>query len=178
MTIAGRINRWLAQLRSTRGPALLARLTILAAGAVALSVEVAQPWDAMDAAVVLTVLVLPAAALAPDSPAPLGFVLLAVLGWLGRGPATPGWPLVEVTLALLVLHLAAAFAGQFPAEAEVSGAVLRRWLPAATTAAAVTLVVAGLAGVLRGSGVEGSLSVTVAALLGTSVVLWLVARPG
>jgi len=178
MTTASRINRSLAWLRAARGPALLARGTILLAGAVALLVEVAQPWDAMDAVVLVTVVVLPLAVLAPDSPAPLGFVVLIVLGWLSRAPSAPGWPVVEVALALLVLHLAAAFAGQFPADADTGGAVLRRWLPAATTAGVLTVVVAGLGGVLRGSGVEGSLGVTVAALLGLSAVLWLVARSG
>lgn len=175
MAVAARINRWLAQLRAARGPALLARLTILAAGLVAFVAEVAAPWDAMDLLVVLATITLPLAVLAPDSPAPLAYVLFVVLDWLGRAPATPGWTAVQVALALLVLHLAAAFAAQFPAEAEVSGPVLRGWLPAATTAVLVTLVVAGVSGVLRGTGVEGSLTVTVAALLGTTAVLWLIA---
>jgi hypothetical protein len=78
-------------------------------------------------------------------------------------------------VALVVVHLAAAFAGQLPSYARVHPAALRRWwLP---TAIAVLLVpVVALAGALvRGADVPGSLVVTVAAMALATATIWFAA---
>jgi hypothetical protein len=174
--LAVRINRWLAQLRAVRPTALLARSVILLAGVFALGFSVSRPWDALDATVLIAALGLLLAVGAPDSPAPLLFMAATAAGWLARGPVGATWSVLILAVTLLVMHLACAFAAQFPAYAVVSGRVLAGWLPAATVAGLVTALVAGAGAVIRGTEVEGSLTVTVAALAGITLIVWLIAR--
>lgn len=171
-----RINRWLLRLRAARAAAVLVRLLILAAGLVALLLTTSRSWDALDGAVWIAVVALPLAMAMPDSFAPLVFVGSMAAGWLARGPIGVSWSVLALALLLGVVHLGCAFGAQFPAYAVVQGRILARWWPAATVAGIVTVLVAGLGGVIRGTAVEGSLAVTVAALTGTALVIWLVSR--
>lgn len=174
--LAAWINRWLARIRAARAAAVLTRLIILLAGLVALGVEAGQAWDALDLALVIGAAGLLMSVGAPDSPGPLVFMVAMAAGWLARGPVSSGWPVLTLAITLLVVHLACAFAAQFPAYAVVEPTVLSSWLPAAMIAATVTALVAGLAGVIRGTGIEGSLTVTVGALAGTTLLIWLISR--
>jgi hypothetical protein len=176
--LAAWINRWLARIRAARAAAVLTRLVILLAGLFAIGVEASQPWDALDLALIVAVVGLLLSVGAPDTPAPLIFIAAVAVGWLTRGPVTGGWPVLIVTLSLLVVHLACAFAAQFPSYAAVEPAVLSTWLPVATVAGFVAALVTGLTSIIRGTAIEGSLAVTVAALAGTASVVWLVSRDG
>lgn len=171
-----RINRWLLTIYSTRSAAVLSRLVILAAGLAALLLMVSRSWDALDGFVWIAVVALPLAVAMPDSFAPLVFVGAMAAGWIARGPVGVSWPVLAVALLLGVVHLGAAFGAQFPGYAVVDGRTLSSWWPAAVVAGIVTVLVAGVGGVIRGTAVEGSLAVTVAALTGTAVVIWLVSR--
>ncbi len=174
--LAIRINRWLVQLRTAGLPAVLVRLVILTAGVVALVLMTSQSWDAPNGAIWIAVAALPIAAAVPDSFAPLVFISVMAAGWLVRGPVAVTWPVLAFALLLAVVHLGCAFGAQFPAYAVLQGRVLARWWPAALVAGAVTVLVAGAGGVIRGTDVEGSLTVTVAALGGTALLVWLLSR--
>lgn len=174
--LAIRINRWLAQLRAAGPPAVLVRLVILTAGLVALVLMTSRSWDVPDGAIWIAIVALPVAVAVPDSFAPLVFVAVMAAGWLAGGPVSVTWPVLAFALLLAVVHLGCAFGAQFPAYAVVQGRVLARWWPAALVAGVVTVLVAGAGGVIRGTEVEGSLTVTVAALGGTALLVWLLSR--
>jgi hypothetical protein len=78
-------------------------------------------------------------------------------------------------IALLVVHLASAFAAQIPSYGKVGPRVLRRWLLPATIAALVGPVVAIAAALVRGADVPGSLLVTVGALAAATAAVWFAA---
>jgi hypothetical protein len=174
--LAFRINRWLVQLRAARPAAVLVRLVILVAGLVALLLMTSRSWDALDGAIWIAIVALPLAVALPDSFGPLVFVGSMAAGWLLRGPIGVSWAVLGFALLLAVVHLGSAFGAQFPAYAVVQGRVLGRWLPAGIVAGVVTVLVAGAGGVIRGTAVEGSLTVTVAALAGTALLIWLLSR--
>jgi len=107
---------------------------------------------------------------------PLGQRLFVVaLGWLLRGPAAPSWGLVLTAAALVVVHLAAAFAGQMPSYARVHRAALRRWWLPGAIAVVLTPAVAVATALIRGADVPGSLLVTVAAITLTATTIWFAA---
>jgi hypothetical protein len=175
MTGSEKITLWLAQLRASGRAVVFARLVIAVAGAVALVVPAVQSWDQLDLIPLVGVPMLLATIVLPDSLAGIVFLLVVALGWLMRAPAEVSWSLVLTAVALVVVHLAAAFAGQLPSYARVHPAALRRWwLP---TAIAVLLVpVVALAGALvRGADVPGSLVVTVAAMALATATIWFAA---
>jgi hypothetical protein len=172
MTADERITLWLAQLRASGRGVLFARLVIAVAGVVALVVPAVQPWDQADLVPIAGAALLLCTVVLPDSLAGMFFLLVTVLGWLMRGPAAPSWSLVITAVALVVVHLAAAFAGQLPSYARVHRSALRRWwLPAAI---AVLLVpsVAGAAALVRRAHVPGSLLVTVVAVILAAATIW------
>ncbi|HEY0473802.1 MAG TPA: hypothetical protein VGD34_19165 [Kribbella sp.] len=175
MTPAERISNWLAQLRASGRVSLLARLAIGVAGAVALVVPGVQPWDQLDLVPVLGAPLLLACVVLPDSAASLMFLAVVAGGWLLRGPSEVSSSLVITGIALLVVHLAAAFAAQIPSYAQVNRRALRRWLLPATIAGLLGPVVAVAAALVRGADVPGSLLVTVGALAAASAAVWFAA---
>jgi hypothetical protein len=175
VTAAERISIWLAELRASGWASLLARLAIGAAGAVALVVPGVQSWDQLDLVLVLAIPLLLASVVLPDSAAPLLFLVVVTGGWLLRAPSEVSWSLVITGIALLVVHLAAAFAAQIPSYAQVSRRALHRWLLPATIAALLGPVVAIAAALVRGAGVPGSLLVTVGALAAATAAVWFAA---
>jgi hypothetical protein len=92
-----------------------------------------------------------------------------------RAPAEISWSLVLTALALVVLHLATAFAAQLPSYARVHPAALRRWwLPTAIAVLLVAAVALGAA-LVQGADVSGSLVVTVAAMALATGTIWFAA---
>ncbi|ADB30531.1 hypothetical protein Kfla_1430 [Kribbella flavida DSM 17836] len=172
MTAAERLTRWLAELRGTGQGSLYARTLIAFAGVVALVVPAVQPWDAADVVPVVGLPLLVVCVVLPDSLAALCFLLLVVAGWLLRAPADVGWGTVVTGLALLLLHLASAFAAQLPSYVRIGRSALRRWLLPATVAALLGPVAAVGAALVRGAEVPGSLLVTVAALAVATAAIW------
>jgi len=172
MSIAERITLWLAQMRASGRAVVVARLVIVVAGAVALVVPTVQSWDQMDLVPVLAVLALVATVALPDSLAGLVFLLIVSAGWLMRAPAEVSWSLAVTAIALLVVHLAAAFTAQVPSYARVHRDALRRWWLPAAIAVLLVPVVAVAAALVRGADVPGSLLVTVGALLLGTAIVW------
>jgi hypothetical protein len=175
MSADERITIWLAQLRSAGRGVLLARLLILVAGVVALVVPSVQPWDQADVVPIAGAVLLVGALVLPDSLAGLGFVFVVVLGWLMRGTADPNWGVAVTAMALVVLHLACAFAGQLPSYARLTRSTLRRWWLPTATALAVAPAAALTTALIRHADVPGSLVVTTAALVLTTATIWLTA---
>jgi hypothetical protein len=172
MSIAERITLWLAQMRASGRAVVVARLVILVSGAVALVVPTVQSWDQMDLVPVLAVPALVATVALPDSLAGLVFLLVVSAGWLMRAPAEVGWGLAVTAIALLVVHLAAAFTAQVPSYARMHRDALRRWWLPAAIAVLLVPVVAVSAALVRGADVPGSLLVTVGALLLGTAIIW------
>lgn len=175
MTADERITRWLAQLRVSGRGVLLARSVIAVAGIVALVVPAVQPWDQADLVPIAGAVLLFGTVILPDSLAGMVFLFVVVLGWLLRGPAAPGWGLVVTAVALVVVHLSAAFAGQLPSYARVHRAALGRWWLPGAIAVLLVPAAAGAAALIRGADVPGSLLVTVAAITLTATAIWLTA---
>ncbi|WP_427885040.1 hypothetical protein ACQHIV_22940 [Kribbella sp. GL6] len=175
MTADEKITLWLAQLRAAGRTVLLARLVIAVSGAVALVVSAVQPWDQLDLVPYVGVPLLLLAVVVPDSFAGLAFMLVIALGWVLRAPATVGWSLVLTAIALVVLHLASAFAAQLPSYARVHRAALQRWWLPTATAIVLTGLIAGAAALVHHANVSGSLAVTSAAIALTAATIWLTA---
>ncbi|MEV4263271.1 hypothetical protein [Kribbella sp. NPDC049584] len=171
MNAAEKITLWLAQLRASGRAVVYARLLIAVAGAVALVVPAVQSWDQLDLIPLVGVPMLLATIVLPDSLAGVVFVLVIALGWLMRAPAEISWSLVLTAVALVVVHLAAAFAAQLPSYARVHPAALRRWWLPTAIAVLLVPVVALAAALVQGADVPGSLVVTVVAMgLGTATI--------
>lgn len=172
MSGAERITQWLAQLQATSSATWAARSAIAVAGVVALVLPGLQSWDQMDAVPVAGAFLLVACVVLPDSLAALLFLIVVCAGWLMRAPSDLNWGLVLTGIALLVVHLASAFAGQIPSYAVAGRPALRRWLLPATVAVLLGPVVAVAAALIRGADVRGSLLVTVAALVAATGAVW------
>jgi hypothetical protein len=173
MTADERIILWLAQVRVLGPGVVIARLVVLVAGVVALVVPGLQSWDQADLVPIAGGVLLLCTVVLPDSLAGMCLLLVVVLGWLMRAPAAPSWGLVVTAVALVVLHLATAFAGQLPSYAQVHRSALRRWwLPAATAVLLAPLVAAATA-LIRDADVPGSLLVTAAATILAATTIWL-----
>ncbi|WP_350278521.1 hypothetical protein [Kribbella sp. HUAS MG21] len=175
MSIDEKITLWLAQLRVSGRAVLLARLVIAVAGAVALVVPALQTWDQPDLVAIVGVPLLVATVVLPDSLAAMGFLLLVALGWLMRGRGELSWSLVVTAIALVVLHLAAAFAAQLPSYVRVHRTALRRWWLPGATAVLLAPVVAAAAALIRDANIAGSLLVTAAAIALSAATLWFAA---
>ncbi|MGW7683439.1 hypothetical protein ACWGID_22070 [Kribbella sp. NPDC054772] len=175
MTAAERISLWLEQLRASGRAMRIARSVIALAGAVALVVPALQSWDEMDLVPIVGVPLLVATVVLPDSPAAAAFLLLVGVGWLLRAPREVSWSLALTAMALVVVHLATAFAAQVPSYVRIRPAALRRWwLP---TAIALSLVVVGAvaARLVQGADVRGSLVVVAAAMALVAATIWFAA---
>jgi hypothetical protein len=172
MSGSDKISQWLTQLQATGAATWYARSAIAVAGLVALVLPGLQPWDQMNAIPVAGSFLLVACVLLPDSFAALLFLVVVCFGWLTRAPNDLTWALVLTGIALLVVHLASAFAGQIPSYAVVNRQALRKWLLPATVAVLLGPVVAVTAGLVRGADVPGSLLVTVAALAAATGAIW------
>jgi hypothetical protein len=175
MTGSEKITLWLAQLRASGRAVVFARLVIAVAGAVALVVPAVQSWDQLDLIPLVGVPMLLATIVLPDSLAGIVFLLVVALGWLMRAPAEVSWSLVLTAVALVVVHLAAAFAGQLPSYARVHPAALRRWWLPTAIALLLVPVVALAAALVQGADVPGSLVVTVAAMALATATIWFAA---
>jgi hypothetical protein len=175
MSTAERISLWLAQLRASGRAVLLARLVIAAAGAVAIVVPALQSWDQADLIPLIAVPMLVASVVLPDSVAGLVFLLVVAAGWLMRAPGEVSWSLAVTAIALLVVHLASAFAAQVPSYARVHRDALRRWWLPGAIAVLIVAVVAVAAALVQGADVPGSLLVTAGALVLTTVTIWFAA---
>jgi hypothetical protein len=175
VTPAERISLWLAQLRASGRAALLARVSIAVAGAVALLVPAVQSWDQLDLIPLIAIPMLAATVVLPDSLAGLIFIVVVALGWVSRAPGEVSWSLVLTGIALLVVHLATAFTAQLPSYALVHKQSLRRWLLPGAIALAIGPVVAVAAALIQGADVAGSLLVTVAALVLATAIIWFAA---
>jgi hypothetical protein len=172
VTAADRITLWLEQLRASGRAMRIARLVIAVAGAVALVVPALQSWDEMDLVPLVGVPLLVATVVLPDSPIGAGFLLIVCVGWVLRAPREISWSLALTAVALVVVHLATAFAAQLPSYVRVRPAALRRWwLP---TAIALLLAVVGAlaAWLVQRADVRGSLVVVAVAMVLVAVTVW------
>jgi len=131
-----------------------------------------QGWDQLDVIPVAGVPLLLVCLVLPDSTAAALFLLVVAAGWVIRAPSDLGPGLVVTGIALLVVHLASAFAAQIPSYGKVSRRALRRWLLPAMIAGLLGPAVAVAAAVIRGADVPGSLLVTVAALAAATAAVW------
>jgi hypothetical protein len=134
-----------------------------------------QSWDQLDLVPLLGVPLLLVCVVLPDSTAAVLFLLVVAGGWIARAPSEVGFGVVVTGIALLVVHLASAFAAQIPSYGKVSRRALRRWLLPAMIAGLLGPVVAIAAAVVRGVEVPGSLLVTVAALAAATAAVWFAA---
>jgi hypothetical protein len=175
MTADEKITLWLAQLRASGQAVVLARLVIAVAGVVALVVPSVQSWDQADLVPIVGAALLLCTVVLPDSLAAMAFLLVVTLGWLMRAPGEPSWSLVLTAAALVVVHLAAAFAGQLPSYARVHRAALRRWWLPGAIAVLLVPTVAGATALVRGADVAGSLVVTAAAVALAAATIWFAA---
>ncbi|MGW6281849.1 hypothetical protein [Kribbella sp. NPDC055071] len=175
MSTAERITLWLAQVRASGRAVLLARLVIAVAGGVALLVPAVQSWDELDLIPLVGVPMLIAAVVLPDSLAGLVFLLIVAAGWLMRAPNELTWGLAVTAIALVVVHLASAFAAQVPSYARVHRDAIRRWWLPTAIAVVIIPVIAIAAAVVQGADVAGSLLITVGALLFVTVTIWFAA---
>jgi hypothetical protein len=175
MTGAERVTLWLAQLRDIGRGVLVARAVIAVAGVVAVVVPGMAGWDQLDLVPMLAAPLLLATVLLPDSLAGVVFLLTVTLGWLMRAPAEISWELVVTAMAVVVMHLATAFAAQLPSYVRIEGRALRRWVLPGAIAVLVAPVVALAAALVQGSDVPGSLLVTVGALVLATVTVWFAA---
>jgi hypothetical protein len=175
MSAADRITKWLAELRASGLASLLSRLAIAIAGAVALVVPSVQAWDQLDLVPVVAVPLLLVCLVLPDSTAATLFLVVVAAGWVARAPSEVSFGLVVTGIALLVVHLASAFAAQIPSYGRVSRRALRRWLLPAMIAGLLGPVVAVAAALVRGAAVPGSLVVTVGALAAATAAVWFAA---
>lgn len=175
MTGAEKVTVWLAQVRAAGTAAWYSRAAIAVAGGVALLMPGLQSWDQMDLVPILGGLLLVICMALPDSAAGLCFLVVVAAGWLLRAPSDLNWGLAVTGIAILVVHLASAFAGQFPSYARVGRQALRKWLLPATIALLLGPVVAIAADGVRGADVQGSLLVTVGALIAATAATWFAA---
>lgn len=175
MTASEKLTLWLAQLRDTGQGVLVARLVIAGAGAVAIVVSGSAAWDQLDLVPLLAIPLLVATVILPDSLAAVLLLLLLTLGWLIRAPAEISWQLVITAIALVVTHLATAFAAQLPSYVRIERRALRRWVLPGAIAVIITPVVAIAAAVVQGANVPGSLLVTVGALVLATITIWFAA---
>ncbi|MEU4608800.1 hypothetical protein AB0F43_37925 [Kribbella sp. NPDC023972] len=175
MSLAEKISLWLAQLRASGRAVVIARLTVAAAGGLALLVSAVQPWEQLDLIPLVAIPMLLATVVLPDSPAGLLFIVAVAGGWLMRAPGEVSWSLALVAISLLVVHLATAFAAQVPSYALVHRQALRRWLLPGAIALLIIPVVAVAAALIQGADVAGSLLVTVAALVLATATIWFAA---
>jgi uncharacterized membrane protein len=175
MSLAEKISLWLAQLRASGRGVVLARLTVAVAGGVALLVSAVQPWEQLDLIPLLAIPLLLATVVLPDSLAGLLFIVAVAGGWMMRAPAEVSWSLALVGISLVVVHLATAFAAQVPSYALVHRQALRRWMLPGAMALLIVPVVAVAAASVQGANVEGSLLVTVAALVLATATIWFAA---
>ena len=175
MSIAEKISLWLAQLRASGEAVVVARLVAAAAGTVALLVSALQPWDQMDLIPLIAVPMLVATVVLPDSLAGVIFLIVVPVGWLVRAPGEISWSLAVTAIALVVVHLATAFAAQIPSYARVHRDSLRRWWLPGAIAVLIVPVVAVAAALVQGADVPGSLLVTVGALALATVTIWFAA---
>jgi hypothetical protein len=175
MTPAERITLWLARVRAAGRAAVLSRLLIAVAGAVAVVVPASRPWDQLDIVPWIAVALLAACVILPDSVAGLLFLLTISGGWLLRATDDIGWDVVVTGIALLTVHLSAAFAAQVPSYAKVEWGAAERWLLPAMAAVILSPVVAVGAALVQGADVPGSLVVTIAALAGVTGAVWFAA---
>jgi hypothetical protein len=172
MSVADRLTRWLAEIRASGSASLIARAAIALAGTIALLIPAVQSWNQLDAVPVVGVPLLVVCIVLPDSAAALVFIVLVALGWIVRAPAEVSVSVVITGIALVVVHLASAFAGQIPSYGQVSRRAVRRWLLPATVALLLGPVVAIAAALVRGAAVPGSLLVTVGALAAATAAIW------
>ncbi len=172
MSTSDKISQWLAQLQAMSSANWAARSAIAVAGVAALVLPGLQPWDQMDAIAVAGAFLLVACVMLPDSLAAVLFLVVVCLGWLMRAPNDLSVTLVLTGIALLVVHLASAFAGQLPSYAVAGRQVLRRWLLPATIAGLLGPVAAVAAALVRDAEVPGSLVITVAALTAATAAIW------
>jgi hypothetical protein len=175
MSIAEKISLWLVQLRASGRAAVVARLSIAVAGAVALLVPAVQSWDQLDLIPLIAIPMLVATVVLPDSLGGLMFIVVVALGWVSRAPGEVSWSLVVTGIALLVVHLAAAFTAQLPSYALVHQQSLRRWLLPGAIALLIGPAVAIAAALIQGAEVAGSLLVTVSALILATATIWFAA---
>ena len=172
MTAAERITQWLAQMRASGRAVVLARLVIAVAGAVASVVPAVQSWDQMDLIPLIGIPMLAATVVLPDSLAGLVFLLVVAFGWLVRAPAELSWGLGVTAIALVVVHLATAFAAQAPSYVRMQRDALRRWWLPGAIAVLIVPVVAVAAALVQGADVPGSLLVTVGAIVLATATIW------
>lgn len=175
MTTAERITVWLASMRASGRAAVTARLLIVGAGLAAIVLPASRPWDQLGLIPWLAVPLLVACAAVPDSAAALFFLLVVTGGWLLRAPGDVSWDVAATGIALLVVHLAAAFAAQLPSYAKVERRAVRRWLLPATVSALLGPLAAIGAALVRDAAVPGSMVVTVAALAAATAAVWFAA---
>ncbi|HEY3560961.1 MAG TPA: hypothetical protein VGL05_26040 [Kribbella sp.] len=173
MTADEKITVWLAQLRAAGRAVLLSRLVIAVAGAVAIVVPGLQSWDQLDLVPYVAGPLLLTAVVLPDSLAALLFMLVVGLGWVMRAPVTMSWSLVLTAVAVVVVHLASAFAGQLPSYAQVHRAALRRWWLPGAIAIVLVPALAGAVALVQHADVPGSLIITILAIALTATTLWL-----
>jgi hypothetical protein len=173
MSADEKITLWLAQLRASGRAVLLARLVIAVAGTVALVVPGVQPWDQAELVPIIGAPLLLATVVLPDSLAAMLFILVVAGGWLLRGPSEVSWGLVVTAPAVVVVHLATAFAGQLPSYARVHRSALRRWWLPTAIAVLLTAAAAAATALIHHADVSGSLAVTAAALALTTTTIWL-----
>ncbi|MFF1818524.1 hypothetical protein ACFVWG_14580 [Kribbella sp. NPDC058245] len=175
MTAAERLTLWLAQLRDTGRGVLVARAVIALAGAVAIVVPTVAPWDQLDLVLILAIPLLIATVVVPDSLAGVMFLLTVTVGWVIRAPAEISWGLVVTAIALVVVHLATAFAAQLPSYVRIERRALRRWVLPGGIAVLLAPVIALAAALVQGADVPGSLLVTVGALVLATITVWFAA---
>lgn len=113
--LAERVAGWIFAIQITSPSQWVLRLTLVVAGLVAR--ELSAPWIAPELQAVWGVgvlVLLMAAALFPDSTAPLFAVALISTGWLFSGGEGQWWRYASVAALLAITHLAATYAAAAP----------------------------------------------------------------
>jgi hypothetical protein len=174
----------IAQIRSRAGISLrsasrsqyLLRAGIMAAGALALALTVAQPWPMPWLAGVVALVALIMTAIAPDQLGGPIFSGAVVASWLLRGSGELPVALLAVAASLLVLQLASALAGTAPPSVPLSTAAVGAWLPPAAIMLAGSTVSWLLLRLLGSLQIPSALPLTVLGLLIIPLGAWLLLR--
>jgi hypothetical protein len=155
------------------GPVPVMLRTLVAAGAaIAVVATTAPAFDVPNGYVVVAILAAVVWVGAPDSAAGLAFAALLAMAWLTGGDGDLEAAAVVTALALLLAHVAAAFAAAMPVTARADRALVLRWAPPTAGSALVVLGAAGLLVGLDAWSPAGSLVATLLALTLLSGAVW------
>jgi hypothetical protein len=106
-----------------------------------------------------------ASAVRPDSHIGLFVIAITVWCWLARIDDAASPLALVAALSLFVYHASLALMSTMPSSGSIDPAVLTRWIKRSVPVAAATVAVWGLVAAMRGRGLVGNVTLSVAAMV-------------